>query len=200
MAAFETARITVANDEKMEDNEKSLLLGEVHCLLGEVALGGGNFDRGYGEFSTSIKLLGKSLRLSDPKIGKVQQLAGLCAVQGRQLEAAQFHYTAAAENHNMHLEELLVAAGVMKARDPNEPESEDIEFVDRKYIDLLKEKVGEESEIFKKCFDVFGIVNDLIDRVEELMEEEEQKKAEVANVMKVLAEKMRSGELPGLTA
>jgi len=197
---FETARITVANDEKMEDKEKSLQLGEVHCLLGEVALGGGDFDRGYGEFSTSIKLLGKALRISDPKIGKVQQLAGLCAVQGRQLEAAQFHYTAAAENHNMHLEELLVAAGVMKARDPNEPESEDIEFVDRKYIDLLKEKVGEESPIFKKCVDIFDIVNDLIDRVEELMEEEEQKKAEVANVMKLLAEKMKSGEFPGLTA
>jgi len=197
---FETARITVANDEKMEDKEKSLLLGEVHCLLGEVALGGGNFDRGYGEFSTSIKLIGKALRLSDPKIGRVQQLAGLCAVQGRQLEAAQFHYTAAAENHNMHLEELLVAAGVMKAKNPNEPESEDIEFVDRKYLDLLKDKVGEESQIFKKCFDIFGIVNDLIDRVEELMEEEEQKKAEVANVMKVLAEKMKSGDFPGLTA
>lgn len=197
---FETARITVANDEKMEDKEKSLLLGEVHCLLGEVALGGGNFDRGYGEFSTSIKLLGKALRLSDPKIGRVQQLAGLCAVQGRQLEAAQFHYTAAAENHNMHLEELLVVTGVMKAKDPNEPESEDIEFVDRKYLDLLKGKFGEESLIFKKCVDIFGIVNDLIDRVEELMEEEEQKKAEVANVMKVLAEKMKSGDFPGLTA
>jgi len=197
---FETARITVANDEKMEDKEKSLQLGEVHCLLGEVALGGGNFDRGYGEFSTSIKLLGKALRLSDPKIGRVQQLAGLCAVQGRQLEAAQFHYTASAENHNMHLEELLVAAGVMKAKDPNEPESEDIEFVDRKYLDLLKEKVGVDSQIFKKCNDTFGIVNDLIDRVEELMEGEEQKKAEVANVMKVLAEKMRSGEFPGLPA
>lgn len=195
---FETARVTVANDANMKDKEKSLQLGEIHRLLGEVALGGGNFDKGYVEFSTSIKLLGKALHLSDPRIGRVQQLAGLCSVYGRQLEAAQFHYTAAAENHNMHLEELLCRAGVMKPRDPNEPESEDIEFVDRKYLEILKDKVGEESNIFKKCSDIFGIVNDLIDRVEELMEEEEQKKAELAKVMQVLAEKMKSGEFPGL--
>jgi len=197
---FEAARVTVANNENMKDKEKSLELGEIHRLLGEVALGGGNFDQGYGEFSTSIKLLGKALHLSDPKIGRVQQLAGLCAVHGRQLEAAQFHYTAAAENHNMHLEELLISAGVMQPRDPNEPESEDIEFVDRKYVDLLKEKVGENSSLFKKCSNIFGIMNDLIDRVEEFMEEEEQKKAELSKVMKVLAEKMRTGEFPGLTA
>jgi len=197
---FETARVTVANNEKLDDKEKSLQLGEVHRLLGEVALGGSNFDQGYGEFSTSIKLLGKTLPLSDPKIGRVQQLAGLCAVHGRQLEAAQFHYTAAAENHNMHLEELLIKEGVMTPRDPNEPESEDIEFVDGKYLDLLKEKVGEESSIFKKCFNIFGIINELIDRVEEFMEEEDQKKAELAKVMKVLAEKMRTGEFPGLKA
>jgi len=197
---FETARVTVANNEKLEDKEKSLQLGEVHRLLGEVALGGGNFDQGYGEFSTSIKLFGKALPLSDPQIGRVQQLAGLCAVHGGQLEAAQFHYTAAAENHNMHLEELLIKEGVMTPRDPNEPESEDIEFVDGKYLDLLKEKVGEESSIFKKCFNIFGIINELIDRVEEFMEEEDQKKAELSKVMKVLAEKMRTGEFPGLKA
>jgi len=195
---FETARVIIANDEKMDEKEKSLQLGDVHHLLGEVALGGENFDRGYEEFSTSIKLLGKSLQLSDPRIGRAQQLAGLCAVHGRQIEAAQFHYTAAAENHNMRLEELLTEAGVMEPKNPDQPESEDIEFVDRKYLDILKTKVGVESDLFKNCSEIFGIVNDLIDRVEELMEEEELKKAEVVKVMKLLSEKLKSGEIPGV--
>jgi len=194
---FETARVIIANDEKMDEKEKSFRLGNVHQLLGEVSLGGGNFDRGYEEFSTSIKLFGKSLQLSDSRIGRAQQLAGLCAVHGRQLEAAQFHYTAAAENYNMRLEELLTEAGVMKPKNPDEPESEDIEFVDKSYLDILKTKVGEESELFKNCSEIYGIVNDLIDRVEELMEEEEQKKVEVAKVMKLLSEKMKNGEIPG---
>jgi len=197
---FETARVVIANDEKMVEKEKSLRLGEVHQLLGEVSLGGGNFDRGYEEFSTSIKLLGKSLQLSDSRIGRAQQLAGLCAVHGRQLEAAQFHYTAAAENYNMRLEELLIGAGVMKPKNADEPESEDIEFVDKNYLDILQSKVGEESKLFKNCSEIYGIVNDLIDRVEELMEEEEQKKAEVAKVMKLLSEKLKSGEIPGAEA
>jgi len=197
---FETARVIIANDETMDEKEKSLRLGDVHHLLGEVALGGGNFDRGYEEFATSIKLLGKSLPLSDSRIGRAQQLAGLCAVHGRQLEAAQFHYTAAAENYNLRLEELLTEAGVMEPKNPDKPESEDIEFVDRKYLDILKVKVGEESDLFKNCSEIFGIVNDFIDRVEELMEEEEQKKLEVVKVMKLLSEKLKSGEIPGAEA
>jgi len=195
---FETARVIIANDEQKDAKIKALQLGEIHNLLGEVALGGGNFDKGYEEFSTSIKLLGKSLQLSDPKIGRAQQLAGLCAVHGQQLEAAQFHYTAAAENHNMRLEELLIGAGAMEQKNPEEPESADIEFVERKYLDILKEKAGEESDLYKNCMEIFGIINDLIDRVEEMMEEEELKKAEVAKVMQVFAEKMKSGGIPGL--
>jgi len=191
---FETARVIYANDEKMPDWEKSRKLGKVHLLLGEVALGGGNVNKGYEEFTASIKLFGKCLQISDPNIGRAQQLAGLCAVHQQELEAAQFHYTAAAENHNIHLEEILVKEGVMESKKPGEPESEDIEFVDMKYLVALKEKVGEQSDIYKKCFEIFGIVNDLIDRVEELMEEEAQKKKQVADVMKIIAEKMKSGE------
>lgn len=194
---FETARVIFVNDKNMQDRERFTQLGLVHHLLGEVALGGGSFEKGYQEFTTCIKLLGKSLQISDPKIGRAQQLAGLCAVHQQELQAAQFHYTAAAENHNMHLEEILIKEGVMEPKKPEVPESEDIEFVDRKYLEALKEKLGEQSDIYKKCSEIFGIVNDLIDRVEELMVEEEQKKQQVADVMKIIAEKMKSGEFLG---
>jgi len=195
---FETARVIITNNEEMDEKEKSLQLGDVHHSLGEVALAGRNFDRGYEEFTTSVKLIGKSLKLSDPRIGRVQQLAGLCAVYEGYLEAAQFHYTAAAENHNFLLEELLVGAGVLKPKNPDEPESEDIEFVDKKYLDILKAKVGEQSDVFKKCLKNFDIVNDLISRVEEIMEEEEKNKSEVVKVMKLLELKMKNDEIPGV--
>jgi len=195
---FEIARVIITNNEEMDEKEKSLQMGNVHHSLGEVALGEGNFDQGYEEFTTSFQLLGKCLKLSDPRIGRAQQLAGLCAVHEGHLEAAQFHYTAAAENYNMRLEELLVGAGVLEAKNPDEPESEHIDFVDMKYLDILKARVGEQSDLFKKSLKIFNIVNDLIVRVEELMEEEEQKKAEVVKVMQLLEQKMKNGDIPGV--
>jgi len=195
---FDTARVIITKNEEMDEKEKSLQMGDVHQSLGEVALAGGNFDRGYEEFTTSVKLIGKSLKLSDPRIGRLQQLAGFCAVYGGNLEAAQYHYTAAAENHNIRLQELLVGAGVLKPMNLDEPESEAIEFVDRKHLDILKAKVGEQSDLFKICLNNFDIVNDLIDRVEEINAEEEQSKSEVFKMMKLLELKMKNGEIPGM--
>jgi len=195
---FDTARVIITNNKEMNAMEKSLQMGDVHHSLGEVALAEGNFDRGYEEFTKSVKLLGKSLKLSDPRIGRVQQLAGLCAVYEGYLEAAQFHYTAAAENYNIRLEELLVEAGVLKPKNPSDPESEDIEFIDRKYLDILKARVGEQSDVFKKCLNNFDIVNDLVGRVEEIVEEEEQNKSEIIKLMKLLELKMKNGEIPGV--
>jgi len=87
---------------------------------------------------------------------------------------------------------------VLKPKNPDDPESEDIEFVDRKYLDILKAKVGEQSDVFKKCLNNFDIVNDLVGRVEEIVEEEEQNKSEIIKLMKLLELKMKNGEIPGV--
>lgn len=188
---FETARVVYANGEFPN---KGVLLADVHQCLGDVAVEDNNFDRGYQEYTDSIKCLGPSVELSNPLIGKLQQLAGMCALYAQQNEAAIFHYTAAAENHNMQLEEHLVKAGVMEPKPADAPETEEIEFVDEEYLAKLKEKVGEESSDFKTCSTLFAIVNDLIDRVEEIQALEDEAQLKVQEMIKKLATQLGKGQ------
>merc|ERR1711879_659783 len=48
-----------------------------------------------------------------------------------------------------------------------------IEFVDEAFIEKMKEKTGEDSEAYKEVMELNGIVNNLIERVEEIQEQTE---------------------------
>lgn len=180
---FETARVIYA---KSDASDKDLRLADIHQSLGDVAVEDGNFDRGYEEFTAALKLFGTTVKLSDARIGETQQLAGMCALYMDQNQAAQFHYTAAAESYNMRLEELLTAEGVLEPR-AEEEQGEDIEFVDKEVVEKLKTKLGETSAKYKDVAEAFSIMNDLIDRVEDLMAQQDEDQEKIQAIVAKLA-------------
>lgn len=177
---LESARVIMSKDPKADP----VKLAEIHTLLGDVSVEDGNFDRGYEEYTAAIKVYGKNVSLSDKRLAGAQQLAGICALYDQQLDAAMFHYTAAAECFNNRLTDLLVGEGIMEKK---EEESEDIEFVDETLIDKLKEKVGEDSEVYKECMELNGIVQNLIDRVNEV-DAQAAEDAQNPDMSKIVAE------------
>jgi len=188
---LETARVIY---EKQEG--KQLDIASVHCLLGDVAMEDGNFTRAYQEYVKATQLFGKTAGIADRRLGSSHQLAGICALYDQQNEASIFHYTAAAEAFNNVLTELLVKQEVMEA--PKE-ETEDIEFVDEAIIEKLKEKVGEDSPVLKEANELNGIVNNLIERVEEIQEqmEEDAKNPELQKVIATLGKKIAEQFIQG---
>jgi len=190
---LETARVVYCKDEAKNIAE----IASVHCLLGDVAMEDGNFQRAYPEYGKATQMYGKHAGMADRRLGGAHQLAGLCALYDQQNEASIFHYTAAAEAFNNALTELLVKEGVMET--PNQ-DSEDIEFVDEELLEKLKEKLGDDNENVKKAYDLNGIVNNLIERVEEIQDQMEadaqnpQMKEIIMKLGQQIAEKFKNAQ------
>lgn len=163
---LETARVIYSKDEQKNISE----IAAVHCLLGDVAMEDGNFQRAYPEYVKATQIYGKHAGMADRRLGEAHQLAGLCALYDQQNEASIFHYTAAAEAFNNTLTELLVKESIMER--PSQ-DTEDIEFVDEQLLEKLKEKLGKENPTVGQAHELNGIVNNLIERVEEIQDQAE---------------------------
>jgi len=178
---------------KKNATENATKIADVHTLLGDVAMEDGNFDRAYEEYTEAIKLFGKSASktLADRRLASAHQLAGVCALYDQQMEAGQFHYTAAAECFNNILTEILVKEGIMERP---EVETEDIEFVDEGNLKKLEEKVGAESALYKEAMELSGIVDNLIERVNDIADqmEEDMKNPEMSKIVQELGQKLAS--------
>lgn len=163
---LESARVVYTKNEAEHTSE----IAAVHCLLGDVAMEDGNFQRAYPEYVKATQIYGKHGGVADKRLGGAHQLAGLCALYDQQNEASIFHYTAAAEAFNNTLAELLVKEGIMET--PSQ-ETEDIEFIDEALIEKLQDKVGADSAQVKDAKELNGIINNLIERVEEIQDQME---------------------------
>jgi len=186
---LESTRIILQKNAELNASK----IADVHTLLGDVAMEDGNFDRAYEEYTQAIKLFGKSASktLADRRLASAHQLAGVCALYDQQMEAGQFHYTAAAECFNNILTEILVKEGIMERA---QEETEDIEFVDEENLKKLKEKVGAESTLYKEAMELSGIVDNLIERVNDIADqmEEDMKNPEMSKIVQELGQKLAS--------
>jgi len=182
---FETARVIL---EKQEPRDNLRLAG-IHQNLGEVAMEDGNFDRAYKELLEAIIILGKVVTESDERLAGAHQVAGLCSLCNQQIEAAGFHYTAAAEGFNFKLTNILVQNAVLERPNVDAPE---IQFVKKDDLEKLKAKLGEEHADYVKAAELNAKINNLIGRVIDInyQEEEAAENPDIHSVVKDIAAKL----------